>query len=131
MERANQLDLFDCKATAIDASKLKSYQRAIPKYHIDKTILIPNMRAKFDRFKKKITWFSWKVHFAAAAIFKFILAITVTLKNEAYCNQALTLIQRLSELLTDIKCELLKYWIMDLVYDYNQIYKNIFFDYNG
>jgi len=43
LDKANQLDLLDCETKAIDASKLKSYERAKPKSHIDKTILIPQI----------------------------------------------------------------------------------------
>jgi len=132
LDKANQLDLLDCKTTAIDASKLKSYERAKPKSHIDKNNFdTPNWSAKFDSFKNKITWFGWKVHLAVDTKSELPIAVTVTPANEADCNQALTLVQKVSEVLTGIKCEQPTYWAMDSGYDFKRIYKNILFDYNG
>ena len=132
LSEANELDLLDLETIAIDASKLKSYERAKPKSQIDKENLnTPDWGAKFDSFKNKTTWYGWKVHLAVDTESELPLAITVTPANEADSNQALSLVQMVSEVMTGIKCEQTKYWVMDSGYDFTYIYESILFDYNS
>ena len=132
LSEANELDLLDLETIAIDASKLKSYERAKPKSQIDKENLnTPDWGAKFDSFKNKTTWYGWKVHLAVDTESELPIAITVTPANEADSNQALSLVQMVSEVMTGIKCEQTKYWVMDSGYDFTYIYESILFDYNS
>jgi len=132
LSEANKLDLLDLETIAIDASKLKSYERAKPKSQIDKNNFnTPNWGAKFDSFKNKITWYGWKVHLAVDTKSELPVAITVTPANEADGNQALSLVQMVSEVMTGIKCEQTKYWVMDSGYDFTYIYESILFDHGS
>ncbi|MGM0446511.1 MAG: transposase [Bacillota bacterium] len=132
LSEANELDLLDLESIAIDASKLKSYERAKPKSQIDKENLdTPDWGAKLDSFKNKTTWYGWKVHLAVDTESELPLAITVTPANEADSNQALSLVQMVSEVITGINCGQTKYWVMDSGYDFTYIYESILFDYNS
>ena len=71
------------------------------------------------------------MHLAVDTKSELPLAFTVTPANEADCIQALNLVQKVSKVLTSIKCEQTKYWTMDSGYDFNRIYENILFDHNG
>ncbi len=55
----------------------------------------------------------------------------MTPANESNGDIALPLVDKASEVLTNIKCEHPNYWTMDSAYDRKTIYEDILFDYNG
>jgi len=63
LDKANPLDLINSEKTAIDASKLKSYERAIPKSHFDENDCGNiNWGTKFDSLKKQDILVQLKVY---------------------------------------------------------------------
>ena len=61
--KARKLGLIDGTNVAIDASKLTSYEHAVPKSKIpidDSTF--PNWGGKLDTNGNFIKWFGWKMH---------------------------------------------------------------------
>ena len=63
IHKAVELGLIDDSCVAIDASKLDSYEHAIPKARISQTDKeFPNWGGKLDTHGNFIKWFGWKMH---------------------------------------------------------------------
>jgi len=132
LDKAHQMDIINPETAAIDASKLTSYERAKPQSQVDKdNPNTPDWGSKYDSHHNKITWFGWKVHLAVDTSSELPLAISLTPANESDGNEALPLVQKVSQILNGIKCQQPDFWTMDSAYDRHTIYKQILFDYNA
>ena len=132
LDKAHKMKIINPDTAAIDASKLDSYERAKPQSQVDKdNPNTPDWGSKFDSHHNKITWFGWKVHLVVDTTSELPLAISLTPANKSEGKEALPLVQKVSQVLSGIKCKQPDFWTMDSAYDNQTIYKQILFNYDA
>ena len=124
IHKAVELDLIDDSCVAIDASKLDSYEHAIPKARIPQTDKeFPNWGGKLDTNGNFIKWFGWKMHALVDTTSGIPISYVITPANIADVDVAHPLIQKM---MNDYQsCFQPKYYLMDAGYDSPQLYLDI------
>lgn len=128
--KARKLGLIDGTNVAIDASKLTSYEHAVPKSKIpmdDPTF--PNWGGKLDTNGNFIKWFGWKMHALVDTYSGLPISYIITPANIADVDVAEKLIQKMMD---DYKNGLTpKYYMMDAGYDKPELYSSVYHKYHG
>lgn len=128
--KARKLGLIDGTNVAIDASKLTSYEHAVPKSKIpmdDPTF--PNWGGKLDTNGNFIKWFGWKMHALVDTYSGLPISYIITPANIADVDVAEKLIQKMMD---DYKNGLTpKYYMMDAGYDKPELYSSVYNKYHG
>lgn len=114
---------------AIDATKLESRERAMPKKAIDQDGGQPDWGAQKDSHGNQITWFGWKVHLAVDCESELPLAVKLTPASRSDSMEALPLVEKVTRPLKEEKYP--KYWTMDSGYDIKEIYQTLYDKYNS
>ncbi len=98
VDQAIYTEIIETNTLSYDSTKLESYERAKPKMKFDKDdYSTSDWGAKYDTHRNKITWFGWKTHLVSDVKGELPLDFAVTPANEADCEQALTLVSRVTK----------------------------------
>jgi hypothetical protein len=76
--KAKGLNIIDGEHIAIDASKLDSYDAAVPKSEIIHDGEHPDWGSKRDTHGNQVRWFGWKIHAAVDTKSELPIAVSVT-----------------------------------------------------
>lgn len=114
--KARKLGLIDGTNVTIDASKLTSYEHAVPKLKIpmDDTVF-PNWGGKLDTNGNFIKWFGWKLHALVDTYSGLLISYIITPANIADVDVTEKLIQKM----------------MDAGYDKPELYSSVYHKYHG
>ena len=128
--KARKLGLIDGTNVAIDASKLTSYEHAVPKSKIPcDNPDFPNWGGKLDTNGNFIKWFGWKMHALVDTYSGLPISYIITPANVADMDAAEPLIQKMMD--DYDKGFEPKYYMMDAGYDKPSLYANIHIKFHG
>jgi hypothetical protein len=96
---------IDSDCVTVDATKLKSRERAKPKKTIKKDGSQPDWGSKKDSHGNQITWFGWKIHLAVDCKNEMPLAVNLTLASRSDSMEALPLVEKVIQLIIYFMCE--------------------------
>ena len=124
---AEEMNLLDISAVAIDATKLKAYEKAKPRKDISNDGQSANWGSKLDTNGNQITWFGYKVHMAVDVKSELPLAIEVTSASVNDGKMAESILKHCQKNLTSKP----QYYLMDAGYDHKAIYELVRNDYQA
>jgi transposase len=127
--KAKGLNIIDGEHIAIDASKLDSYDAAVPKSEIIHDGEHPDWGSKRDTHGNQVRWFGWKIHAAVDTKSELPIAVSVTPASTNDGIMAIPLIKDINQRYSDIISP--KYYMMDMGYDFDDIYRKIHDDFNA
>jgi len=119
VEKCTKEGLIDGSTIAIDSTAIDAYEKKQPKKNC-KNSENATWGAKFDSFKDKLTWFSYKLHLAVDAKSELSVALEVT---SAHVNDGDTLIPLVRNGLSQTYLNKLKYVLADAGYDQKKNYE--------
>jgi len=129
VKKAKELGIIDGEHIAIDASKLESYDAAVPKSKLIHDGEHPDWGSKRDTNGNQIRWFGWKVHAAVDTKSEKPIAVRVTPASTHDANMAIPMIEDIKQNYDSIFHP--KYYMLDMGYDSDEIYRTIYQDYNA
>ena len=127
--KAKELGIIDGEHIAIDASKLDSYDASVPKSEIIHDGEQPDWGSKRDTHGNQIRWFGWKVHAAVDTKSELPIAVNVTPASVNDGIMAIPLVEDIKQRYTSTISP--KYYIMDMGYDFDDVYRTIHGQYNA
>ena len=121
--KAKKLGIIDGEHIAIDASKLDSYDASVPKSETIHDGEHPDWGSKRDTHGNQIRWFGWKIHVAVDTKSELPVAVRVTPASVNDGIVAIPLVEDIKQRYSGIINP--KYYMMDMGYDFDNIYKTI------
>jgi len=122
--KAKKLGIIGGEHIAIDTSKLDSYDASVPKSRVIQDREHPDWGSKRDTHGNQVRWFGWKLHTAVDTKSELPVSVNVT---PASVNDGIMAVP----LVEDIQKRYSKYYIMDMGYDIEHIYRTIHDQYNA
>jgi hypothetical protein len=122
--KAKKLGIIGGEHIAIDTSKLDSYDASVPKSRVIQDREHPDWGSKRDTHGNQVRWFVWKLHAAVDTKSELPVSVNVT---PASVNDGIMAVP----LVEDIQKRYSKYYIMDMGYDIEHIYRTIHDQYNA
>ncbi|MGI6706740.1 MAG: transposase [Clostridia bacterium] len=127
--KAKELGMIDGEHIAIDTSKLDSYDASVPKSRIIHDGEHPDWGSKRGTHGSQIRWFGWKIHAAVDTKSELPVTVRVTPASVNDGIVAIPLVEDIKQRYADIIDP--KYYMMDMGYDYDNIYRIIHDQYNA
>lgn len=127
--KAKELGIIDGEHIAIDASKLDSYDAAVPKSKVINDGEHPHWGSKRDTHGNQIRWFGWKIHAAVDTKSELPIAVCITPANVSDGTMAIPLVEDIKRRYSGIVNP--GYYMMDMGYDFDDIYRTIHEDHNA
>lgn len=121
--KAKSLDIIDGTDIAIDATKLNSFEKSVPKSKLKDDGVSPNWGKKKDTDGNDVKWFGWKLHILSDCKSELPLVINITPASVNDGIAAVPLIKKLNEVYSDTFN--VKHCIMDSGYDILENYDYI------
>jgi transposase len=128
VKKAKEHEIIDGDHIAIDASKLDSYDAAVPKSKVIHDKAHPDWGSKRDTNGNQIRWFGWKVHIAVDTKSELPIAVRVTPASTHDANMALPLIEDIKQNYSIFNPT---YYMLDMGYDSDDIYRTIYRDHGA
>jgi transposase len=118
--KAKDFGIVDGSHVAIDSTEINAFEKSKPSSKIVKDGVSPNWGKKKDTDGNDHKWFGWKLHILADCKSELPLNIIVTPANVNDGTQAIPLIKQLMAHYGSVFCP--KYYLMDKIYDVEDIY---------
>jgi transposase len=118
VQKAFDQGIMDAKHVAIDASKIDAYEKTIPRKKVIQDGEHADWGSKLDTNGNQITWFGYKLHAAVDTKSELPIALKITPANENDGAHGIDMMN-----LTKKQIENVDYFIMDMGYDIQDIYK--------
>ena len=121
--KAKDLGIIDGDNVAIDSTEIKAFEKSRPSSKIPKDGASPNWGKKRDTDGNDHKWYGWKLHILADCKSELPLNIIITPASVNDGIQAIPLMKQLKEHYNSVFCP--KYYMMDKIYDVEEIYRYI------
>jgi len=127
--KAKDLGIIDGSHVAIDSTEIKAFEKSRPSSKIVKDGVSPNWGKKRDTDGNDHKWFGWKLHILADCKSELPLNIIITPASVNDGIQAIPLMKQLKTHYNSVFSP--KYYLMDKIYDVEDIYSYIINHTNG
>jgi transposase len=127
--KAKKLGIIGGEHIAIDTSKLDSYDASVPKSRVIQDREHPDWGSKRDTHGNQARWFGWKLHTAVDTKSELPVSVNVTPASVNDGIMAVPLVEDIQKRYSGIINP--KYYIMDMGYDIEHIYRTIHDQYNA
>jgi len=127
--RAKELGIIDGEHIAIDTSKLDSYDASVPRSRVIHDGEHPDWGSKKDTHGNQVRWFGWKIHLAVDTKSELPVAVNVTPASVNDGTMAVPLVEDIKQRYSGIINP--KFYMMDMGYDFDHIYRTIHDRYNA